>query len=229
MAEKSKLWYLKDFNIFEELSNVQMQHIDKLTSMAQLQKDQPIYFPSQPSTNIYFLKEGHVKLFQLSDDGREFILDILGPGEIFGELALTDEGRMQDFAAALDGALICTMKKNDFETMLRKNPEMNLRLTKWIGLRLRRFEEKVNDLVFKDAPKRIISFLLRYAEDFGKIKGGIVTIPTFLSHQEIAFLTATSRQSVTTVLNDLREKGIIEFNRRQLQVLSLSKLQSLAR
>ncbi len=229
MAEKTKLWYLKDFNIFEGLSNVQMRHVDEITSIAQLKKDQPIYFPSQPSTNIYFLKEGHVKLFQLSDDGREFIHEILGPGEIFGELALTDEGNMQDFAAALDSALICTMKKDDFETMLRKNPEMNLRLTKWIGLRLRRFEEKVNDLVFKDAPKRIISFLLRYAEDFGKIKGGVVTIPAFLSHQEIAFLTATSRQSVTTVLNDLREKGIVQFNRRQLQVMSLSKLQNLAR
>ena len=229
MAEKTKLWYLKDFNLFESMSDAQMQHVAKITSMAQLQKNQPIYFPSQPSTNIYFLKEGHVKLFQLSEDGREFIFDILGPGEIFGESGLTDEETMQDFASVLDSALICTMKKTDFETMLKKNPEMNLRLTKWIGLRLRRFEEKVNDLVFKDAPKRIISFILRYAEDFGKMKKGVISVDAFLSHQEIAHLTATSRQSVTTVLNGLREKGIIQFDRRQLQIMNFGKLQNLTR
>ncbi len=87
----------------------------------------------------------------------------------------------------------------------------------------------MSDLAFKDVTKRIISFLVRYAEDFGKIKAGAVHIPAFLSHQEIAFLTASSRQTVTSVLNDLRSKGLIEFTRKTLTVHNLPQLKGLAR
>ena len=208
---------------------MQMKRVESMTSMSKVDKNRPIYFPEQATGNIYFLKEGHVKLYRLHEDGREVILDILGPGEIFGELTLCGEGGGQDYASALDEALICTVKKPDFEAMLLNSPEMNLRLTRWFGLRLRKFEEKVNDLAFKDVTQRIIGFLVRYAEEFGKIKSGTVTVPAFLSHQDIAFLTASSRQTVTTTLNDLREKGIIGFDRKHLMIQDMERLKTLAR
>jgi CRP-like cAMP-binding protein len=229
MPDKAKLWYLKNFNIFEGMSEEQMKRVESMTSMSKVDKNRPVYFPEQGSTSIYFLKEGHVKLYRLHEDGREVILDVLGPGEIFGELTLSGEGPAQDFAAALDDALICTVRKEDFETMLRNSPEMNLRLTRWFGLRLRKFEEKVNDLAFKDVTKRILGFLVRYADEFGKTKSGAVTVAAFLSHQDIAYLTATSRQTVTTTLNDLRSRGIIDFDRRQIRIADLEKLRSMAR
>jgi CRP-like cAMP-binding protein len=229
ISGKSKIWYLKYFNIFEGMSDAQMKQVESISSMSEIEKSRPIYFPEQPSGNIYFLKEGHVRLFRLHEDGREVILDILGPGEIFGELSLTDEGMGQDFASALDKAIICTVRKSDFEQMLLHNPEMNLRLTRWFGLRLRKFEEKINDLAFKDVAKRIIGFVARYAGDFGKMKSGIVTVKSLLSHQDIAYLTASSRQTVTTTLNDLRERGIISFDRKQLRVLDMEKLKALSR
>ena len=113
--------------------------------------------------------------------------------------------------------------------MLLHNPLLNLQLTKWVGFRLRRFEEKMSDLAFKDVTKRIISFLVRYADDFGKIKEGTVQISSLLSHQEIAYLTAASRQTVTTVLNELREKGLIDFTRKTLTIRNLKELQALSR
>jgi len=229
MADKSKIWFLKNFNIFEGMSEAQMKRVESMTSMSKVDKNRPIYFPEQASTNIYFLKEGHVKLYRLHEDGREVILDVLGPGEIFGELSLSGDGRAEDFASALDDALICTVKKSDFESMLLKSPEMNLRLTRWFGLRLRKFEEKVNDLAFKDVTKRIVGFLVRFAEEFGKIKAGTVTVPAFLSHQDIAYLTATSRQTVTTTLNELREKGFIDFDRKHIRIQDMDKLKALSR
>jgi CRP-like cAMP-binding protein len=229
MAEKSKFWYLKNFNIFEGMSESQMTQVERAATMSQVKKHRPIYFPAQPSSNIFFLKEGHVKLSHLHEDGREVILDVLGPGEIFGELSLVDEGERQEIAEALDDVLICTINKRDFEMMLRQNPDLNFELTKRIGLRLLKFEEKINDLVFKDVTKRIMSFLVRYAGDFGKIKGGVVTINAFLSQQEIAYLTATSRQTVTTILNDLKSQGLIDFTRKSLTITNLEKLQQLSR
>jgi CRP-like cAMP-binding protein len=229
MAEKSKFWYLKNINIFDGMDDAQMKQVEKITTMNHLEKRRPIYFPEQPSNNIYFLKEGHVKLSRMNEDGREIILDVLGPGEIFGEISLVEEGGRKELAEALDDVLICTMNKHDFETMLMHNPALSLRLTKWIGLRLRRFEEKMSELAFKDVTKRVISFLIRYAEDFGKIKGGTVYIPSFLSHQEIAYLTASSRQTVTTVLNDLKSKGLIDFTRKSLTINNFEELKVLAR
>ncbi len=229
MAEKSKFWYLKNINIFDGMNDSQMKMVEKMTTMSKLGKHHPIYFPQQPSNNIFFLKEGHVKLYRLHEDGREVILDILGPGEIFGELSMIDQGGRSEAAETLDDVLVCSMSMKDFESMLLHNPGLNLQLTKWIGLRLRRFEEKMSDLAFKDVTKRIISFLVRYAEDFGKMKAGGVHLSSFLSHQEIAFLTATSRQTVTTVLNDLKDHGYIDFSRKSLVIHKLNELQNLAK
>jgi CRP-like cAMP-binding protein len=228
MSDKSKFWYLKNINIFDGMDDAQMKIVEKMTTMSQVAKHRPIYFPEQQSNVIFFLKDGHVKLSRLHEDGREIILDVLGPGEIFGELSFIDESGRKEIAEALDECLICSMKKQDFENMLMRNPALNLRLTKWIGLKLRRFEEKMSDLAFKDVSKRIMSFLIRYAEDFGKVKSGIVTVNSFLSHQEIAYLTATSRQTVTTVLNDLKQRGLIDFNRATLTIQNLTSLRSLS-
>ncbi|MBI3193593.1 MAG: Crp/Fnr family transcriptional regulator [Ignavibacteriae bacterium] len=228
MAEKSKFWYLKGFNIFEGMEESQMKKVEKMTAMSQINKHRPIYFPEQPSTTIYFLKEGHVKLSRLHEDGREVILDVLGPGELFGELSIVDDEGRKEIAEALDNVLVCTISKADFEELINYNPSMNLQLTKWIGLRLRKFEEKVSELAFKDVTKRIISFLVRYAESFGKIKSGVVSVKSFLSQEEIAHLTAASRQTVTTVLNDLKSQGLIDFSRKDFIIKNFDKLRQLS-
>jgi CRP-like cAMP-binding protein len=85
----------------------------------------------------------------------------------------------------------------------------------------------VTDLVFKDVRQRVIAFLLNYAENFGKIRAGIVTIPMHLSHQEIALLTGAARQTVTTILNDLRSRDYIDFSRKQMTLKDMEGLRAL--
>jgi CRP-like cAMP-binding protein len=210
------------------MGDSQMKIVEKMTTMSKLGKHHPIYFPEEPSNNIFFLKEGHVKLYRLHEDGREVILDILGPGEIFGELSMIDQGERSEAAETLDDALVCSMSMKDFEGMLLHNPGLNLQLTKWMGFRLRRFEEKMSDLAFKDVTKRIVSFLVRYAEDFGKIKEGTIHVSSPLSHQDIAYLTAASRQTVTTILNELKQQGLVDFTRKTLSIRDLPKLKALS-
>lgn len=229
MPEKSKFWYLRNINLFEVMDDSQLKAVEKMTNMNRIEKHHPIYFPAQPSKNIFFLKEGHVKLSHINEDGHEIILDILGPGEIFGELSITDEEERKETAQTLDEVLICTISKNDFEKLVLDYPPLNLQLTKWMGLRLRRIEEKLSDLAFKDVKNRVIDFLIKYAEDFGKIKHGSVHISSFLSHQEIAYLTATSRQTVTTILNELKSRGLIDFTRKSFVISNLEQLQQLNR
>jgi CRP-like cAMP-binding protein len=228
MAEKSKFWYLRHFNIFEGLDEETLKAVDKLANMCTFKTNDPIYFPAEPSHCIYFLKKGHVKISRISEDGKEIILDIIGPGEVFGELLQPDDKEERnEIATAIGEVLICNMLRSDFEKMLRKYPELNFRVTKEVGTRLRKVEERVTELVFKDVKKRIASFLVRYAEEFGVIKSGIITIKPSLSHQELGFLTGASRQTVTTILNDLRTQGIIDFDRKQITVNDVSRLKKI--
>jgi CRP/FNR family transcriptional regulator len=230
VSDTTKFWYLKNINVFEDMSDAEMERIDKMTSMTAVRPNQPIAFPDEMSRNIYLLKKGHVKISRIGEDGREMILEIVGPGEIFGELTLIDEDdtpTTSDIVQALDDVLICAIRREMFEMMMHDNPDLTFRVTKRIGLRLRRFEERVTDLVFKDVRQRIVSFLLAYAQDFGKVRGGIVSIPMHLSHQEIALLTGAARQTVTTILNQLRADGLIEFSRSGMKLNDMSALERL--
>lgn len=232
MAEHTKIWFLKNINVFEGMSEEEMQRIDAMTQMSRIPPNQPIRFPHETSRNIYLLKSGHVKISRIDAEGREMILEIVGPGEMFGELALLAEEEEagkgdSDIVQALDDVLICAIRKDMFEQMMKDSPELSFRVTKRIGLRLRRFEKRVTDLVFKDVRQRLIAFLLSYAENFGKIRAGVVTIPMHLSHQEIALLTGSARQTVTTILNDLRSQGYIDFSRKGMTLKDMEGLRGL--
>lgn len=206
-----------------------MEHINRISTMSTVPTHQPILFPDQPSKNIFLLKKGHVKISRIDEDGREMILDIIGPGELFGELALLDEkDDLNEMAVALEDVLICAIRIMDFEALLRSNPELNLRIIKRIGFRLRKFEERVTDLIFKDTRKRIAGFLLKASNDFGKVKQGQIHIRMHLSHHEIGLLTGAARQTVTTMLNELRSVGIIDFSRKEILVKDLPRLTALA-
>jgi CRP-like cAMP-binding protein len=229
MPQKSKFWYLKHFNIFEGIDDAAMERVNRMSSMVAVKSHQPIYFPDEPAKTIFFLKEGHVKISRLTPDGKEVILDVVGPGEIFGEISFSrDDEQSGELAQALDNAVICTIKKSDFEDLMRMHPELNIQITKRIGLRMRKFEERVTDMVFKDVRQRIAAFLVRSAEEFGKIKSGVITVPMNLSHQEIALLVGAARQTVTTTLNELRSNGLIDFSRQGFMIKQLEQLKRLS-
>ncbi len=228
MTEKSKLWYLENFNLLKGLKQEDMEHLNKITTMQDFKKNQPVYFAKEPSGSIFFLKKGRVKLTRTSKDGKEMILGVINPGEVFGEMSFLDEDQRTDYATAMDDALICAINKNQFKDFVSKAPELNLKLTKLIGFRLKRYTEKIEELVFKDSLHRIISFILRLAEDNGKTLGSDIFIKPFFKHQDIAELTACSRQTVNAILTDLREKKIIDFDRRKLIIHNMTALQNIA-
>ncbi|MBZ0201371.1 MAG: Crp/Fnr family transcriptional regulator [Ignavibacteriaceae bacterium] len=227
MADKSKLWYLENFNLFSGLKPESMDDLNMISSMYEANKEEPIYFASEPSSSIFFLKAGRVKITKYSSDGTEKILTIINPGEIFGEMSYLDETERTDYAVAVESSIICSINKNELEAFIEKNPELNLRLTKILGLKLKSFSERVEDLIFKDADQRVASFILRYTEKNGKTVGNQIFVKPFLKHQNIGELTACSRQTVNYIMTDLRKKGIIDFDRNKLVVNDINKLRAI--
>ncbi|MFC1527314.1 Crp/Fnr family transcriptional regulator [Candidatus Neomarinimicrobiota bacterium] len=219
MAEKTKIWYLQNFNLIQGMDESSMEMMDQKSKMKKSSKREVIYFPEEPSNNIYLLKEGKVKISRVSEDGKKMTLQLIGPGEIFGESAILGQDKRENIAEVVEDAVICSINRTMFQEMLANNPKMNLSINKFIGLKIRKIQAHVEDLVFKDAQERVVAFLKRYAKTFGKkmIDGWIVR--PFLTHQEIADLTATSRQTVNSILNDLVTNQDIKYTRRYFQVL----------
>jgi CRP-like cAMP-binding protein len=226
MADKSKLWYLENFNLFSSLKQDSMMELNKISSMKEVEKNQPIYFPNEPSSSIFFLKTGRVKISKYNSDGKEIIMAFINPGEVFGEMAYLGEGERTDIALTVEPSYICAINKNDFTQFIEKNPALNLKVTRIIGLKLKSYSERIEDLVFKDAKQRVISFLVKLSVENGKQVGDQVFVKPFLKHQDIADLTACARQTVNDVLTDLREKNIIDFDRKKLIINDTSKLKS---
>ncbi len=162
----------------------------------------------------------------MSDPEKEVLKAILGEGEIFGEMVLTGEERRQDFAVAMDAdTRTCTINIDEFKEIMNGNPSLSLEITKTIGEKLRNIERRLEALIFKDARERIIDFMKEMAEKYGKKIGFEILVKHDLTHQDIANLTATSRQTVTTVLNDLKDKDLIYMERKRFLIRDIEKLQ----
>jgi CRP-like cAMP-binding protein len=224
-ASESKLWYLEQINLFKNLSEEEMMEIDQRAIMKSADKNQFIYFPKEPSKVIYFLKRGRVKIGSYSADGKEIIKTVLYPGEVFGEMGILGESNRRDFAVAMDkDTRLCTLSVEEMKGIMSSNSELSLGVTKLIGEKLRKMELKLESVIFKDARTRIVDLIFEMGESYGIKVGEETLIKHNLTHQDIANLTATSRQTVTTVLNELKEKDLIYMERNRFLVRDLNSL-----
>lgn len=226
MSQHSTLWYFEDVDLFNLMCPHKIKTISERHSFNYFRKNEFIYFTDEPAKHIYMIAAGRVKIGHYTEDGKEVVKAILSTGEIFGELALAGEERRADYAQAMDdNTTVCPISIEEMQALMAENKELSFKIYKLIGLRIRKLERKIESLVFKDARTRIIDFLKDAAAWKGKKVGFETMIPTKLTHKDIANLTGTSRQTVTTILNELKEKNLINFDRKKILIRDLDKLQ----
>ena len=225
MSTETNLWHLENFNLLKACSLMEKMKMAKKIKDSKMDKNEYIYFPEDPSSSIYFLKKGRVKIGTYSENGKEIIKAILGPGEIFGELSLVGEGKRKDFAMTLDNDVtLCAMGMRDMEEMMEKNSMLGMKVTKLIGFRLQKIERRLESLIFKDARSRIIDFITDLGHEKGKAIGKEILVKHNLTHMDIANLTATSRQTVTTILNELKDQNLIHLERNKFLIRDMGNL-----
>lgn len=226
MSENQSLWYLENIDVAgifcpKKVGRGDMdQHAQKT-----FKKGEYIYLPEEHADKIFFITEGRVKVGTYGESGKEITKAILNKGEVFGELSLIGESKRRDFAYAMDKTTCCVLSVDDMKSLMRDHNALNLFLMKILGSRVLEMEQRLESLVFKDSRTRIVEFLHDLATKKGQRVGYEMLVRKFMTHQEIANLTATSRQTVTTVLNELRNKNILTFNRRRLLVRDMEQLQ----
>lgn len=220
-----RLWYIKHAALFSWLQEDEQMELAERSEMVSCKRNTRFFFAEEPSDSIFLVKQGRVKLIRSSPEGREIILDILGPGEIFGELALAGEQNRSHSAEALDDTLVCIITRTDFEALLVRHPEMALRVLKLIGLRRRELEMRLEDLVFQPLAGRLAVALFWQAQRHGVTEAdGSIRIP--LSQKEIAYLIGASREAVAEQLAEMKRLGLVKTSYRTIRLIDQPGLRS---
>lgn len=228
MQERTKLWYLKNVDIFSQLRDEEYKMIDAYTRMREVKKGEILYFQGDADRNFYILKKGAVKITKLTSSGKEIILDIVKGVSIFGEMAAVAPEERDESAEVIEDGLICTMKKEDFDRLVQTAPGLSVRMTKMIGLRRWKLENRLFDLLFSTVEQRLAKTLLGLLDDFGIPREGGYLIKIKLSHRDYADLVASTRETVTATFAKLRKDGIIEFEGKYIIIKAADKLRVVA-
>jgi len=220
------LWHLENIDVTHLLCPTKLGNEDLMArhTHCNFKKGESVYVPQDLSDRIFFITEGSVKISVMNEEGKEITKAILGRGEVFGELALLGEELRHDFATALEDTNTCVVTLEELRGLMRDRSELNLFFMKMFGGRQLEMERRLESLVFRDSRSRIVEFLVNITRSKGQRVGYEWVIRKPVTHQEIANLTATSRQTVTTTLNDLRYKKLLSFNRSRLLIRDLDKL-----
>lgn len=219
------LWYFESVDLYKLLCPHKVKRMQETHEFVTFKRDQFIYMANDPATHVYLVVNGRVRIGHYQENGDEVTSAILSQGEMFGELAMAGETRRRDFAQAMDNATICPLTTAQLTELMYENKDLSFKILKLIGLRLMKLERKLELLVFKDARTRIVEFLKDMASWKGVKVADETMIPMSLTHKDIAALTGTSRQTVNLVLNELKEGNLINFNRKQILIRDLEKLQ----
>lgn len=212
---EDKIWYLKQINILRSLSEKDLMILGAECSMMQYKKGELVYIP-ESQINIYFIKSGSVKVVNQLEDGGERVNDVIEAGEIFGKF-IGSEGSEDEQVIAVEDCLVCFLPFDKWQEFIKNHPVLSLSFIKWAGLRIKRLERKMDSLYFKTSRQRISEQVNDIINRFSKPDDqGNRIVNLSLTHEEIAQLAGTSRQNVNTYLNELREKGYIEYDRNSM-------------
>jgi CRP/FNR family cyclic AMP-dependent transcriptional regulator len=194
-----------------------------------LAKGEVIFSEGQPGDQMYVIVEGKVKLGQTSSDGRESLLGVLGPGEMFGELSLFDPGLRTSTATALTDSIVLALGNDQLRPWLSGRPEVAAALLQALARRIRRTNEAMADLVFSDVPGRVAKALMELGEKFGEITPDGLLVTHDMTQEELAQLVGASRETVNKALADFAQRGWIRLESRQVLILDVERLGKRAR
>lgn len=223
-----KLWYLKRCDIFHGLSKPDLDKVAALAQERTIPRKEIIYSPEDKNEALFILKKGRVRIFKLSAEGKMITLAILKDRDIFGAMSLIKGGASKAYAETLDDSYICAIRQEDFHNLIQEMPEIALGLIEKINQKLKEAEDRLEDLVFRDVPGRIASVLLKLAEQFGKGSPQGLKISFKITHQELADMVGTTRETATVILNELKEDEVLKIEDKYITIIDEKALKEWA-
>jgi CRP-like cAMP-binding protein len=211
---------LKNVPLFADLKDEILEKIFILMQKRYYKKGTIILMEEEFGDTLFVLNRGSVKVTRVSEDGREVILAIMGPGDFFGEMSIFDGENRSANVITLEDSEVFVLKRGDFLDLLERFPQIAITLLQVMASRLRRSDQQIEGLSLSDAENRVAMCLLRLAEDLGVIKSGRVVIENMPYQQDVANMAGTSRETVSRMLTLLQRKGFIQKRGRRLEILN---------
>ena len=217
-------WHIARCPLFSQLSPELAQKIESRSRMRTFAKGEAIYLPSDMADGVMVLASGRVRICNLTPDGKQSIVGFVDPGDLFGELAVIDSSPRNEHAEAMEKSHVILIPRSDMLWLMQHFPQISYGITKLIGVRRQRIEKRLRNLLFRSNRERLVLLLLELVEQYGEVENGAIHLRLKMSHQEMANIIGSTRETVTVVLGKLQADGLLKIARRRVQILELERL-----
>lgn len=211
--------------LFTGLCEEELRLIGTVAVRRRYSRGAVVFFEHEPGDTLYIIEDGQVRIYRLAEDGREKTLTLLSSGDFFGEMALIDDEPRSAIAEATDPSVLLAIHKRDFHKLIQSQPHMAMSMIKGLSLRLRQTNKQLMDAVFLDVRGRMCRMLVDLDDRYGKDYESGRLIDIKLTHQELANMVGTSRESVTRVLTELQDVGALGYVKRRMMWIDRGRLE----
>lgn len=221
-------WYTHPTDFVSNMSLQDRQSLFHLGNLRYYRRGEMVFHVGSSSNEVYILLNGRVKVFELSKEGKEVILWFCFPGELFGLSEVFQCSGREVNAQACSHVEVLTIKKTEFERFLKQHSHLAMHVIELLGYRLRELSDVLLNIASDDVASRVIKLLTRLCSRYGKLVDNNILLDIALTHQEMADMIGTSRQTVTTVLSTLRKKGVLKMQQRSIYLQDIPWIERVA-
>ena len=214
--------------LFEALDEDGTRELRQTMSQLKLHRGERLFEEGDGGDSLYVVLDGKMKLTRAAGDGRENLLSVIGPAEMFGELSLFDPRPRTSSASAVTEVVLAVLPHDALLPLLRKRPEISLHMMRALVQRLRRANDVTADLVFTDVPGRVAKALLDLASRFGTQQEGGIQVNHDLTQEELAQLVGASRETVNKALADFAARGWVQLSAKSVLLVDTDRLRKRA-
>lgn len=219
----SRLWFTGRLELFQGVSQEALHRLNAMVRTTKHRRGEWVFVHGDPADSIYLLQKGRMKITALSEDGQEVVHEILGPGEIFGDTSVILGIPRTTSAQTLEPSLLCEIRRKDFESLLRAYPELSFQLLKSVGLRLKKAEAQLVNVICNDVSHRVREALIDLViKESGIGPDGPVKIK--ITQQDLANSIGASRQKTWQALKELEDSSVLRLMYRSILVIAPNKL-----
>ena len=231
MNEEEQVELLSRVDIFESLPKVEIREIlgDLLRRNAEINlgAGEVFYTPLEPDGKLFILKKGRVRIYKM-EGSREFTLEVVDAGTVFGEVAFTAHRLRDAYAEATEPSILLAMERADVERLIQQKPQVGIRMISILSERLHYYETRMQDVTLKEVPARLASLILFLIQSEGVKRPGEIGIPTRYTHEHLGTMIGANREAVTRAFGHLQDEGVIQMRRRLIYVQDVEALERAA-
>ena len=225
-----KLGLLRELDLFSGLSDADIAAIGHATTMTQCRPGQVILSPDDPPDRIHILKQGQVRVYRVTPDGKQLTLDIYERGTILGDMRLLGQDRLPEaYAESIDSAVICTITPDELRRLVERYPIIGVNIITFLSRRLQEAERQLEAMAYQRVGQRLAQRLIDLAGRFGvqTVRGTL--IQARLTQQELAEMIGTTRETLAHTLADFRRRGLLDTAHHRVVIRDAERLAEVAR